>query len=442
MSCSSPLPSTSSILGTAAASSSFICPRIRHFVSGTFNSPFLHLFSFDTLTRSLSLLSTLPGYGPHSFLTVGRTSNAGAGILVDTVYATTWAETPELIAWRVNWDQQEVKGLEWLGNVPITATSSYVHVQPPAYASLTSPSFGVPASTSKYLFSAGGPTGEMHKIDSETGALLNKEQEILFLRGGEKDLAKADKTRKALRYGAHNVDVGPHNLAYIADVGRNSILVYSYDPSSGHLSFLNEVPSPSDHDGPRHVAPSYSGKHVFMVTEHTSFVDVFRIDSPAKGTLSHVQRVSILPDDGSHQNKDYRGDTVRLSPDGKSLFATTRGMIPSIKGYVKVWDVEEGKSSSSSTVLSEKLIYQTRNSGGKANAIEFAPRYASPSSSAAATRDAGEGSRDYAVLTDDQEGYVSVLEWNGRDLQDVATIKLPSLDSGEAQGASQAVWLS
>jgi carboxy-cis,cis-muconate cyclase len=173
-----------------------------------------------------------------------------------------------------------------------------------------------------------------------------------------------------------------------------------------------------------------------MVTEHTSFVDVFRITSPAKGTLSHVQRVSIIPP--GHQNSDYRGDTVRLSPDGKSLFATTRGMNASIRGYVKVWNVDE--QASSSNILSEKLSYRTRNSGGKANAIEFAPRYAASSESA------GKGdeteTRDYAVLTDDLEGYVSVLEWNGTDLQDVATIQLPALENGEAQGASQAVWLS
>jgi carboxy-cis,cis-muconate cyclase len=313
----------------------------------------------------------------------------------------------------------------------VAATSSYVHVQPPAYSSLTAPSYGVSPSPSKFLFSAGGPTGEMHYIDAQTGALKEKGQEIIFLKGGEKDLVSADKTRKALRYGAHNVDIGPHDLAYIADVGRNSFLVYSYDSDSGKLSLLNEVHSPRHHDGPRHVVPSYTGKHVFMVTEHTSFVDVFRLVSPEKGTMKHVQRVSILPD--GHATKEFRGDTVRLSPDGRSVFATTRGMNPSIQGYVKVWNLNE--ESQTEEILSEKLIYQTRNSGGKANAIEFAPRYASSAT-------VQETSRDYAVLTDDQEGYISVLEWNGNDLQDVATIQLPSLDNGEAQGASQAVWIS
>jgi carboxy-cis,cis-muconate cyclase len=285
----------------------------------------------------------------------------------------------------------------------------------------------MPPSTSKFLYSAGGPTGEIHYIDAQSGALLAKKEELIFLKKGKSALASADKTRKALRYGAHSVDIGAHNLAYIADVGRNSVLVYSYDPESGSLHFLNEVASPDAHDGPRHVVPSYSGKHVFVVTEHTSFVDVFRIGSPSKGALQHIQRVSVLPD-RNHKTKDYRGDTVRLSPDGKYLFATTRGMTTSQKGFIKVWNINEDASKQ---VLSEKLIYTTRNSGGKAHAIEFAPRYG------------GEDlSSDFAVFTDDEQGYVSILEWNGNDLQDVATIQLPPLDNGEAQGASQAAWIS
>lgn len=110
------VPSTS----TLKQASVLVCPRIRHLVSGTFNSPFLHLFSFDTLTRTLSLLSTIPGYGPHSFLAVGRTVTADSNRLVDTLYATTWAEKAELSAWRIQWQDENIKGLEWLGNVAIS----------------------------------------------------------------------------------------------------------------------------------------------------------------------------------------------------------------------------------------------------------------------------------------------------------------------------------
>lgn len=96
------------------------CPRHRQLISGTFNSKLLHILSFDTLTRTLSLLSSLPAYGPHTFLTPGRTAGIGSGRLVDTVYATTWAEEKELCAWRLQWSGETVAGLQWLGNVAIS----------------------------------------------------------------------------------------------------------------------------------------------------------------------------------------------------------------------------------------------------------------------------------------------------------------------------------
>lgn len=290
------------------------------------------------------------------------------------------------------------------------------------------------------MYSAGGPTGEVHAIDAATGALQDKVQEIVFLRGGEKDVLSADKTRKALRYGAHNVDVARGNLAFVADVGRNSILTYTQDPMTGALSLLGETAMPAEKDGPRHVVPSPCGRLVFSVTEHTSFVDVFHVEKGSQGvhgsSLKHVQRTSILPNGKDlHQ---YRGDTVRLSPDGKHLFATTRGMHVGIHGYVKVWRIdddamEKGHNDRSRGLLHETLVYETRNSGGKANAIEFAPRYGQQHAGQAV---------DYAVLTDDEQGYITVLEWDGQDLRDAAMIQLPPLDDGELQGASQAIWVS
>ncbi|PWN36497.1 3-carboxy-cis,cis-mucoante lactonizing enzyme [Meira miltonrushii] len=392
--------------------SSTSCPRHRHLISGTFNSNLMHILSFDTLTRTLSLLSSLPAYGPHSFLTAGRTVDVESNRLVDTVYATTWAEEKELCAWKLDWQGEDLNGLKWLGNVPITATSSYVH-----------------PGSSRFLYSAGGPTGEVHSIDQATGAIQEKVQEIIFLKEGEKALPKADKTRVALRYGAHNVDIGQNKLAFIADVGRNSILTYKQDSETGMLHLLTETFMVSEGDGPRHVVPSPDGQYVYSVTEHTSFVDVYHVGKGAH--LEHLQRVSILP--SSSDIHQYRGDTVRLSPDGQYLFATTRGKNASTKGFVKVWQINHVESSKD--FLQERYTHATRNSGGKANAIEFAPRYGTKVESS-------EKTVDYAVLTDDQEGYITVLEWDGEDLKEISTIRLPLLDDGQSQGASQAIWVS
>ncbi len=75
--------------------------------------------------------------------------------------------------------------------------------------------------------------------------------------------------------------------------------------------------------------------------------------------------------------------------------------------------------------------FETRTSGGKANAIELAPTAAGGSES------------DLLVLTDDEEGWVDVVSFDGgnEEFRVEATAKLPKLGSGEAQGASHAIWL-
>lgn len=69
-----------------------------------------------------------------------------------------------------------------------------------------------------FLYQAGGPTGEVFSIEEGTGALMGNQQELVFLEGGRAALDSADKSRKALRYGAHNVDFDINGLAYIAHV--------------------------------------------------------------------------------------------------------------------------------------------------------------------------------------------------------------------------------
>lgn len=219
--------------------------------------------------------------------------------------------------------------------------------------------------------------------------------------------------------------------------GRNAILTYQQDPETGLLGdLLSETPSPDDGDGPRHVVPSPDGNWVFAVTEHTSYLDVYRQETSPR-SLKHVQRLSLLPPDVPIT--DYRGDTVRLSPGGNEILATTRGKTSAIKGFVTAWKLDWSAGLSPVVGGQEPVSrFETPTSGGKANAIEFAPRYASQD---------GKGSdvKDLAVLTDDEQGFVLVLEWNGTDLVEVARTKLPGKDDedeNEPEKASHAIWLS
>lgn len=221
--------------------------------------------------------------------------------------------------------------------------------------------------------------------------------------------------------------------------GRNAILIYSQDPFTGQLTLLSETASPTKGDGPRHVVPSSDGKWVFAVTEHNSFVDAYRLQrdsSSSAPTLQHVQRASLLPSNASEH--DFRGDTVRLSPSGQWIFATTRGSKASQKGWVKGWKLDLSADQPLALKEEDQVTYQTPTSGGKANAWEWAPRYPLDAP-------VTEGEDDLAVLTDDSQGYIMVMQWDGKDLKEVARTQLPAttdLVEGEREGASHAVWLS
>ncbi len=74
-------------------------------------------------------------------------------------------------------------------------------------------------------------------------------------------------------------------------VGRNSIYIYDVS-DDGTLAFKAEAPSFGHHDGPRHVVPSPDGRKLYVVTEHTSWVDVYAVEGDA---LEHLQRLSVVP---------------------------------------------------------------------------------------------------------------------------------------------------
>lgn len=107
---------------SSAAAPPAQCPRIRHLLTGTFNSPALHLLRFDSLTRALVLLAPLPARGPHQFLCVGRSAAAAPPHAVDRVYATTWAPVPELSSWALEWPLGAAAEpqLRLLNSVPIS----------------------------------------------------------------------------------------------------------------------------------------------------------------------------------------------------------------------------------------------------------------------------------------------------------------------------------
>lgn len=253
--------------------------------------------------------------------------------------------------------------------------------------------------------------------------------------------------------------------------GRDSIFVYSFK-QDGTLQELAEIPTFGDkgHEGPRHSVPSRDGTKLYVVTEHSeltgtragrlrreytdrnfrflaSFLDVYNVetDSPY---LRHSQRLSVIPSSLDSARKQYRGDTLRISRDGERLYVTTRGKTVAEKGFISVWELDADGSVVESTAFSSERSgyralhrYETETSGGKANAIEVFPFES-------AIDGEEQLSRDWLVLTDDEQGFVTVLEWNEKksELSEMARVQLGTQQGARTDeigtGASHAVWLN
>lgn len=121
----------------------------------------------------------------------------------------------------------------------------------------------------------------------------------------------------------------------------------------------------------------------------------------------------------------YWADEVRLSPSGRYLYASTRGLEASTRGWLAVFEMDEAGLLPSDEPVA---MWETPTSGGWANAVEPAFEGISTLSK--------NGGRDLLALTDSEEGWVMVLSWDGKECQELARVKLEN-----GAGAATAVWL-
>ncbi|KAG5637969.1 hypothetical protein H0H81_002413 [Sphagnurus paluster] len=392
---------------------------IHHVISGSFRSISLFLLAFSPIERTLSLIQKVDALGPHQYLATNPRR--------DRVYATTWAQPPTLSSWAIEREETSPWRLSFINNVSITATSSYINIPPPF----------------THAYSAGGPTGEVHAIEPVTGALKDKVQEILFI--PEDELANADKTAVALRYGSHAVEFSSDGLAFIPVLGTDKIEMYRRDTTSGRLTHIMSVPSPrgpNAHDAPRHLKIHPNGKVLYCVTEHTNFVDAYTI-TPT--TLTYLDSRSLLPAKIDPTAPPFRGDTLVLAPSTsaqptpRTLFATTRGGNASSRGWLSAFALEENGTFAPMSADGQEY-WETPTSGGKANALDVLPK------------GDGEGEGVWILLTDDDSktageagGGIRVLEWEGmgKGVNVVAGWPPAGENVGEfkMEGGSHAIWL-
>lgn len=392
-------------------------------IVGTFNTPHLYTLHFtpptssSTHNASLQITARTPAIGSHSWLTLNARKTH--------LYATAWTEPPSIAAYRLERSRTSTVSdtaavtPHLINNASIASRSGYACV------------------SDKYVYSAGGPSGEVFalRLDGGVGACV---QRLSFVNEevGTGSEARPHGDFGGLRHGAHSADLSPDaRTLYVADIGRNCVWVYSVanlegsegerDGDVGVLTLRTKQIAPREGDGPRHATPHPNGGVLYVVQEHSCIVDVYTVAGDGV-TLTHQKGVRIIPEEVSE--KAYWADEVRVSASGdgrpKFLYASTRGLKKETMGYVAVFRLDE-----EGNVVGDALeIWETSTSGGWANAVEPAPM-------------SGNSGPEWLALTDSEEGWVFVLGFHEGRILEVARCKLEPETSGEVPGAATAVWL-
>ncbi|KAF3769624.1 putative isomerase YbhE [Cryphonectria parasitica EP155] len=439
---------------------------------GTFRSPEIYTLQFRPPPPSSSSSSSSSSSPASGNLTIAHISKAWGGhswlaLSPDhtRLYTTNWTDPPSVGAYAVDLATGSTTPLN---TAPVASLSGYVTVSP----------------SGRHLLSAGGPSGEVFRLEEDEGEGQEEGRKEKGKGGGRiGPLVQALSFRQAggandgaregvayggfggLRWGAHSVDISPDGRAvYVADIGHNCVWTYRLDTladegkGEGSTLLTPEAKhiSPRPNDGPRHAWPHPNGRVLYVVQEHSGMVDAFRIGGGEAGegedaalALKHLGGETIMSAGCSAE--DFWADEVRTSnlppatslrlgrsEDGGAaaaaprwLYASTRGLRPETKGYVAAYELDaEGM-----ILGPARCIFETRTSGGLANAVEPAPRALYETLS----RSGGGEEEEYIALTDSEEGWVTILGWNGKAFREVAATRLGG-DGGVVQAAT-AVWL-
>jgi 6-phosphogluconolactonase len=121
----------------------------------------------------------------------------------------------------------------------------------------------------------------------------------------------------------HSVTVSPDNRhVLVADLGLDRVYTYALDDDPTALTPAQPpFVATAAGAGPRHSAFGADGRHVYVINELNSTIDVHAFDS-AHGALTLRQTVSTLPADFTGENIPAE---IRVHPNGRFAYGSTRG---------------------------------------------------------------------------------------------------------------------
>lgn len=122
---------------------------------------------------------------------------------------------------------------------------------------------------------------------------------------------------------AHSVAVDPSgNFVLSADLGADRIFVYHFDSANRTLSPARPAfESVAPGSGPRHIVFSPNGRLVYLLTELTAEIVVFRWEA----TMGRLKRHQSLAIDGPGYSGKKSAGEIGISRDGRFVYVTNRG---------------------------------------------------------------------------------------------------------------------
>jgi len=129
---------------------------------------------------------------------------------------------------------------------------------------------------------------------------------------------------------AHMIIPSPYgNFAYAVDLGTDKIYLYKIDPDELKLISPGVDTETKPGAGPRHMVFHPNKNLAYVVNELNGTIEAMKADT-VTGLLTRFQVISTLPEG---ESGEAACADIHISPSGKYLYASNRGIINNIAIY-------------------------------------------------------------------------------------------------------------
>jgi 6-phosphogluconolactonase len=111
------------------------------------------------------------------------------------------------------------------------------------------------------------------------------------------------------------------------DLGTDQIKVYSFEPSLKEVLNLKSITNTTKKSGPRHLTFHPNGKFIYCIEELSGTISSFIVN---KGELESLQTISTHK---KNAKGAFESSDIHISPDGKFLYASNRGIENKIASF-------------------------------------------------------------------------------------------------------------